>query len=181
MVLLLAAACVSRPTQLLNPGKARDASELTHWIAKGRIGVSGVEQSGSGGFTWTQQAERSSVQVQGPLGTGTLQMEFDGRQLSLHTADGAQYDADQALTELQARLGVAVPISELRYWLVGLAAPGNHAWSGTDNSVLEQSGWHIVYGPWLQQDTLGLPGKLVLTHDQLRIVMVVQQWQLNQP
>lgn len=178
MLALLNAACVTQPQRVSGSSTVGSAGELQTWSANGKIGVSGVEQSGSGSFSWHQQATLSKVQVRGPVGTGSLQITLNGTQLSMQSSDGAQYNAEQVLTELQTRLGVAVPVTQLRYWLLGVPGPGNFKWLET-NSVLEQDGWHIVYGEWLQHGALRVPAKLTLTREQLRIVMVVQGWQLD--
>lgn len=176
---LLVAACVTQPQRISGNSSAHNAGELRDWSASGKIGVSGVEQSGSGSFTWQQQTEQSKLSVRGPVGTGAMQITLDGAHLSMQSSDGAQYDAEQVLAELQTRLGVAVPVNQLRYWLLGVAGPGAHQWLDANNSVLEQDGWHIVYGEWLQRGALRVPAKLTLTREQLRIVMVVQNWRLD--
>lgn len=176
---LLNAACVTQPQRISGSSTAQQASELRGWVATGKIGVSGIEQSGSGGFTWTQLAERAQVQVRGPVGIGALEITMVDAQLHMQASDGTQYDADQVLAELEARLGVAVPVAQLRYWLLGVPGPGEHRWLDADNNELEQDGWHIGYVEWSQRGALRLPAKLILTRDQLRIVMVVQSWRLN--
>lgn len=176
-VLMLLGGCMTQ-SRIQGDSRVRDAGQLSHWTASGRIGVSGVEQSGSGSFNWAQQAAASTVQVHGPLGVGALQIDFDGSQLHLRASDGTQYDADQALSELEIRLGAALPVTQLRYWLIGLAAPGAHHWSD-DHQLLEQAGWRVAYSDWLQRHELQLPGRLVLTRESLRIVVVVQRWQVN--
>lgn len=176
---LALAACVTQPQRITGATQARAASELQLWTASGRIGVSGVEQGGSGGFTWVQQNDMSNLQLRGPVGVGSLAINMRGTQLSMQASDGTEYDAERALSELEVRLGAPVPIAQLRYWLVGLAAPGTHRWTDASSSVLEQDGWHISYSDWLQRDALRLPGKVILTRESLRIVIVVQAWRLQ--
>jgi outer membrane lipoprotein LolB len=175
---LLTAACVTQSQKITGNSAAHDATALRIWSASGKIGVSGIEQSGSGSFTWQQQADVSKLQVRGPVGTGSLHITLNGEHLSMQSSDGAQYDAEQVLAELETRLGVAVPVNQLRYWLLGVPGPGESHWLEADH-VLEQDGWHIVYGEWLQRGELRVPAKLTLTREQLRIVMVVQGWQLD--
>ncbi|MGC3982050.1 MAG: lipoprotein insertase outer membrane protein LolB [Steroidobacteraceae bacterium] len=177
--LLLLSACVTQTPRISGGSTARSVSELRDWTATGRIGVSSPEQSGSGGFTWTQQASASKVQLRGPVGVGSLVITSDGKNLSIQSSDGTQYDADAALAELQARLGAAIPVQQLRYWILGIAAPGAASNADASGNVLQQAGWRIEYGDWLQRDGLRLPAKLTLTREQLRIVMVVQSWQLE--
>jgi outer membrane lipoprotein LolB len=177
-IALLNAACVTQPQRVSGNSAAHSVGELSKWSASGKIGVSGIEQSGSGSFTWQQQANVSKLQVRGPVGVGSLQIALNGTQLSMQSSDGTQYNAEQVLSELETRLGAAVPVNQLRYWLLGLPGPGKFQWDET-NTALEQDGWHIVYGEWLQRGELRVPAKVTLTREQLRIVMVVQSWQLE--
>lgn len=176
-MLTLNAACVTQAPRIIGADRVGGASELRDWTASGRLGVSGTAQSGSGGFTWIQEDALSSVQVRGPVGVGSLRIDMEGERLSMRSSDGVQYDAEQVLAELEVRLGVALPIARLRYWLLGLAAPGAHRWSVPER-ILEQDGWLIEYGEWLQRAPLRLPARLILTRERLRLVIVVQQWQL---
>lgn len=182
LVCTLLAGCATQTSRITGANAAHSAAELSNWTASGKIGITGIEQSGSGNFNWAQQSNRSAVHFSGPLGMSALQIEFDGKQLTLSAADGTHYDAEQALDELQQRLGIAIPIMQLRYWMLGIAAPqdvsGAPQWLPS-NTELQQAGWRIVYADWLQRGALRLPGKLTLTHDQLRVVMVVQSWRLD--
>ncbi len=177
-LLMLNAACVTQPQRIVGASVARDAGELQAWTASGRIGVSGVEQSGSGSFTWNQQADISDVQVRGPVGIGSLLIRMQGQGVTVQASNGAQYDADAAMSELALRLGAPVPVAQLRYWVRGLAAPGAHQWS-EPGTALEQQGWQIRYSDWSQRDALRLPGRVVLNREQVRIVIVVQEWRLT--
>ena len=44
------------------------------------------------------------------------------------TSDGRKLESDAAWNELEARLGAPVPAGNLRFWMLGLAAPGEHQW-----------------------------------------------------
>lgn len=176
-LLLLNAACITQPQRIVGTSAVRDAGELRDWTASGRMGISGVEQAGSGGFTWRQQADISDLQVRGPMGMGLLAIHLQGQRLTLQASDGTQYDAAQALAELEQRLGAPVPVAQLRYWVLGLAAPGVHQWLAP-STTLTQEGWQIRYSDWLQRGALRLPGKVILSREQVRIVIVVQEWQL---
>jgi|GEM_PF-2224774 len=177
MLAILSAACVTQQ-RVTGDSAARNVGELHNWSANGKIGVSGIEQSGSGSFTWQQQSDVSKLLVRGPVGVGSMQIMLNGTQLSMQSSDGAQYNAEQVLNQLETRLGVPLPVNQLRYWLLGVPGPGKFQWSEA-NAVLEQDGWRIAYGEWQQHGELRVPIKLTLTREQLRIVMVVQSWQLG--
>ncbi len=178
VVLMMVAGCATRPALINGATGVNTAEALQHWTASGRLGVSGVEQAGSGAFTWQQRSTEGTLDVRGPVGSGALHIITNGEVLNMQASDGAQYDAEQVLQELELRLGAAVPIRQLRYWLLGLAAPGS-ASRRELSDVLEQDGWRIAYSEWAQRGQLRLPTRMIMTHQQLRVVMVIQRWQLE--
>ena len=169
--------CVTRP-QLITGGTAVSAEQLSDWRAAGRLGVSSTLQSGSGAFTWWQTPQRSEVSLRGPAGIGAMQVTLSDGQINLRSSDGQSYDAAAALAELQQRLGMALPLTELSYWLRGVAAPGDAHWNDA-HDVLTQQGWRIAYSEWSERGALRLPVKLTVQRDELRIIAKIQQWQLS--
>ncbi|MGH8186525.1 MAG: lipoprotein insertase outer membrane protein LolB, partial [Steroidobacteraceae bacterium] len=129
-----------------------DLRELDRWQARGRLGVSGPENGGSGSFDWQQRGDRSEVQIRGPVGVGSVRLQLRGDparpDLTLETSRGQRLEEEAAWNELEARLGAPVPAGSLRYWMLGLAAPGDHRWHEENSEgvvTLEQDGWRIDY------------------------------------
>lgn len=180
VLLVLQSACVSQPERIVGTSTAHSVNELTRWQASGRIGISTPERSGSGGFIWQQDQRNSQIQLRGPVGTGSLSVLIEeGSLLRLLASDGTAYDAEIAVQQLQDQLGADLPVAQLRFWLMGIAAPGDHQWHDADKNELEQAGWQISYQQWTQRHDLRLPIKLVLMRDEVRIVLVVQTWSLS--
>ena len=109
-----------------------DLNDLQRWQAHGRLGISGPESGGSGSFDWQQRGDRADVQIRGPVGVGSVRLQMRGAapnpDLRLETGDGRVLESTAAWDELEARLGAQVPAGNLRYWMLGLAAPGEHRW-----------------------------------------------------
>jgi outer membrane lipoprotein LolB len=159
---------------------------LDHWQARGRIGISGTEGGGSGTFEWQQQADVAKVQIRGPVGIGSVQLQVQGDaanpQLQLKTGDGATLESDAAWSELEARLGANLPAGNLRYWLLGLAAPGEHEWSAANDAgetSLQQQGWRIDYQRYSNEFGAKLPSRLRATSGSARVRIVIDRWQLD--
>lgn len=181
---LLLSACATRETRIEGPANSQLASELRNWSAQGRIAVVSGVQSGSGGFTWTQRDADLTIQLRGPVGVGSLTVSLQNEVPHITTSEGQQYDANEALSELQARLGAPIPIAQLRYWLRALPAPGAYQWLTGPNKVLQQDGWRIEYNELAHRGPLQLPTRLNATQvdangGALRIRVVIERWQLQ--
>ncbi|WP_235936800.1 lipoprotein insertase outer membrane protein LolB [Steroidobacter agaridevorans] len=185
-VFLLAAGCATTPKA---PGTAipADLKDLDRWQARGRLGVSGPDNGGSGSFEWRQRGDVSNVDIRGPVGIGGVHLELSGTggnpNLILETSDGLKLESDAAWDELQNRLGTSVPAGNLRYWMLGLAAPGEHRWRDeNENGVttLEQGGWRIDYQRYSTEPGARVPMRITATSGDARVRIVVDRWQLGQ-
>jgi outer membrane lipoprotein LolB len=172
------AACTTTPSA---PETAtRDAIDLRDWQASGRIAVSGTAAGGSGSFVWSQQGGEATVQMRGPVGIGGLRLTLTEQSLRVATADGQEFVAEEAEAELAARLGASVPAQDLRYWLVGVAAPGEHQWSkAVDTATLTQHDWRIDYQRFGVTSGVRLPLKLVAVSGPAKVRIVIDKWKVK--
>jgi outer membrane lipoprotein LolB len=181
---LLLAGCATAPRHV--PGEPIAIERLERWQAHGRIGVSGPEGGGSGSFDWRQNDDEAKVQIRGPVGIGSVRLNVRGDvnhpRIELQTGDGTTLESDAAWTELEARLGARLPAGNLRYWLLGLAAPGEHRWSGASDAgeaSLEQQGWRIDYQRYSNELGARLPMRLRASSGDARVRIVIDRWQLG--
>ena len=89
--------------------------------------VSPSPRSGQGfsaSLRYQQSLGSSNLALDGPLGIGGLRVELDGEDISIATSRGEKLDGEAARAELERRLGFALPLAELRWWLLGIPAPG---------------------------------------------------------
>lgn len=164
------------------PAPPADPQQLQTWRATGRIGVSGEGGGGSGSFDWQQQADAANVQIRGPIGIGSVTLQLSGDpdnpQLRLQTGDQL-LESEQAVAELEARLGAAVPAGRLRYWMLGVAAPGAHQWSPPQPNgatVLEQDGWRIDYQRYSDEFGVRVPMRIQASSGTARVRIVIDRW-----
>ena len=186
-LLLLCAGCASTPRQPTGVPANVDLAQLDQWQAHGRLGVSGPETGGSGSFDWQQRGDRTDLQIRGPVGVGSVRLQLRGDpaspDLKLETADGRKLESTDAWNELQSRLGAQVPAGSLRYWILGLAAAGEHLWheAAPDGSVtLEQGGWRIDYQRYSTEPGARVPVKMSASNGAARVRIVVDSWRLGQ-
>lgn len=179
--------CASAPPSITD--LPADLTQLQHWEARGRIGVSGGGQGGSGSFDWLQARNNADVHIRGPIGIGSIRLQMSGSaenpELRLETGNGQTFAADTAWRELQLRLGTRVPAEKLRYWMLGVPAPGDHQWvearagdpASNDRAVLEQDGWRIEYR-YADALSARLPQRILASSGDARVRIVVDRWSL---
>ena len=177
----LLAGCASVPTTPESvPPPPSGAAPPTAWEASGRIGIVAGEQAGSAQLRWRQSGSASLVSLRGPLGVGALEIESDGTALVVTDAGGRRFDAEAAQALLEARLGVTLPIAELRWWMVGLAAPESPAVvedaPQSPLRTIEQAGWRVGYDGFVRSAGHALPSRMEAERGPVRLKAVIDRW-----
>ena len=141
----------------------------------------------SGSFDWQQRGDRAEVQIRGPVGIGSVKLQVQGGaadpELTLQTSDGGKLEAQAAWDELESRLGAAVPAGSLRFWMLGIAAPGEHQWHEQDPQgivTLEQDGWRIDYQRYSDDAGAHVPVRIRASSGDTKVRIVVDRWKLGQ-
>jgi outer membrane lipoprotein LolB len=181
----LLAACqpLTRPTPPAGTWAERKTQleAASRWRFDGRVAISGVESGGSAGIRWKQSESRSTVSVFGALGAGGLEIAVDGNHLRVRTSRGESVVDDEARQVIEERLGVPLPLEELRYWLIGIAAPGSEATEvlGENQrlSALSQQGWEVHFTEYQAVAGDLLPARLDAMHEGVRVRLRISRWQ----
>ena len=118
------AGCATPPRPAA-PYVAPDPAAFPSWIASGRMAVAAHGDGGSGSFEWRQVGDVSTLSLAGPLGAGAMRVTIAGEEPSVVDGDGRALDPEQTRDFLRRRLGTDLPWGELRYWMLGLPAPGS--------------------------------------------------------
>lgn len=183
-------ACIGVPTKELNTGfsernwgiRRSNLAAVQNFVLKGRVAESGVA-GGRGDLDWTQAGERLDLRITGPLGVGALAISGDGRKTEIRSKDGVIETANPQRT-MQERLGWSLPLAQVRYWALGVPAPGVP--DDQPREVLlddvgralrfEQYGWRIEYTEYQTVNSLSLPRKLTLADGSRSFRLVIDEW-----
>jgi outer membrane lipoprotein LolB len=148
------------------------------WDLGARAAVAINTQGWQAALNWRQRGQSSELHLSGPLGVGAVVLRLNGAGLSV---DGGA-PGPATLAPLRERLGFDVPLAQLRYWLLGIPDPAS-AYVVARNSAdraqhLEQAGWAIDYDRYAPNHGDFLPAHLVLTRADVRVRIVIDQWNL---
>lgn len=184
LALVTLAACqpLTRPTQPAGswPERKAQLQSASRWRFDGRVAISGVESGGSAGIRWKQADARSSVSVFGALGAGGLNILLDAGHLHVKTSRGEAVDDDEAARVIEERLGAPLPLAELRYWLLGVSAPGSESTEvlGENQrlSALAQQGWEVHFAEYQAVGGDLLPARVDAQRDQVRVKLRISRW-----
>jgi outer membrane lipoprotein LolB len=182
--LLLVCGCVTQPLRLPAPAPwpehRTSLQRLASFDLRGRVAVAAGSDGFNGALRWLQRDARTQLDLNGPLGFGAVRVESEGTQFTLRTSRGERLDAESARAELDRRLGFSLPLSSLRYWILGVPDPALPAAEtvGPQQRLdrLEQAGWQVDYQKYVLFKGSWFPQRLTATRADLRVRLVVDQW-----
>jgi outer membrane lipoprotein LolB len=157
-------------------------TERSDWSLEGRLAVNHEADGGSGAFRWDRRGDGDWMDFHGALGRGAWRLSADRNGAELVLADGTAYRGSTVDELLSRQFGLDMPVSELVWWVRGLAAPGEVeamvlSESGLP-SVIRQSGWLIEFERYRDTGGIELPGKISAGKDDSRVKLVIRTWSL---
>ncbi|MCK4841334.1 MAG: outer membrane lipoprotein LolB [Methylococcales bacterium] len=145
-----------------------------NWSFVGRVAISDKNNSLSASINWQHQKEQDNIELAGPFGQGrTLIMLADEGVVIDYGDKRLEYmgDKDQIVS---MHLGVRVPVSALRYWVLGLVAPNNEY--RDQEQGFEQAGWLVKYQQMQNVGQYILPRKIRVEQGNSRVKLIINQW-----
>ena len=180
---LLAATLAGCAVAPVAPTVVPDPDRLPAWTASGRMALAANGEGGSGSFTWRQRSAEATLSLRGPLGAGAIEVVTDGRTLAVTDAEGRHVGDERAQAMLRQRLGTELPLNELRFWMLGVAAPGSAAnvadAATAPRRVIEQSGWRIDYDSFQAAAGYSVPERFTATQGAVRLKVIVDDWRID--
>ena len=155
---------------------------LHDWRLTGRLGIQTGHEGWHVSLDWQQHNGDYTIHLTAPLGQGSLLLQGDAASVTLQTSEGETLSAEDAGLLLYQQFGWKVPVASLRYWVLGLPAPGEAIESLDEYgrlSHLQQSGWEIEFLDYATQQGVELPGRVFVSNHLAKVRLVIGQWQLS--
>lgn len=152
---------------------------VDHFTLQARVssgGVFGVR----GNLHWLQDGDNFQMRVAGPFGIGAASINGRGKQIEIRTTKRT-FTTEDPERDLHDRLGWTFPVLHLRYWVLGVPAPGSAAKVDFDRdgrlTNLEQDDWTMEVSEYQPAGRrLELPRKFEVWNEEVRIKVVVDAW-----
>jgi outer membrane lipoprotein LolB len=161
-------------------------AQLDRWQLNGRLAVRTASDGSTANIQWVQDGDDAyAIEFSGPFGQGAAAVRAAAGVVTMELPDQPMVAAADAETLLASQLGWTIPVSGLRYWILGVPAPDAPAETVLDNDgllvELSQSGWRAEYQRYKPVDGVMLPGKVTLTHAEVRLRFVIDRWRVTAP
>lgn len=156
---------------------------LKSWTAVGKLSIRSEDDAWVAALNWRQDGDAYRIRLGGPLGQGGLELIGDSSGVTLKTADKKTYTADDPEQLLFETVGWRIPLSGLRYWILGRTEPqvpvdAIHINTAGRVLMVEQSGWQVRYLRYNDFERMILPTKASLETDRLSAKVLVTRWTL---
>lgn len=188
LLALALAGCKTVPAPVPDVGPGADApwpqqyealAALDRYSLSGRVAVAASGEGFTANLRFQRLPDRSEMILDGPMGIGGYRITLDREGLQVFASNGERLDGAAARAEMERRLGVALPIEELHWWLLGVPAPGpaerNQAPSG-EIPDFRQNDWHVSVQARMPALGFSLPQRLTAEREGARLKLLVEQW-----
>jgi len=178
--LLVACAGIPRGGQIssVNP------TAVTSFELRGRINVRVEKDAYPGRVRWQHTARTDELWFYSPIGTTVAHLRQDETGALLVSSDGREYRAATLRKLTNQILGWDLPLEALPFWVRGVEWPeASKPTEAFDDrgqlKSLNQAGWEVAYLDWAPAGVKGLPSKLDLQGERLRMRLLIEQWKVS--
>ncbi|MFK5948080.1 MAG: lipoprotein insertase outer membrane protein LolB [Methylococcales bacterium] len=179
IVMLQLVSCANmqeKPVSAFDLSARENLYSKTEWSFTGRIVIFDKENSMSANLTWKHTEKKEKIILSGLFGMGKTRITLTPGQTEIESeGERAIYYGD-ANSVIYSRLGIQVPVTALKFWVLGLVDPD--AIYLKKEAGFEQYGWKITY---LQMKFIAgyeLPRKIRVEQDGTKVKLIVSQWDI---
>jgi outer membrane lipoprotein LolB len=166
------------------PVSSVDATTVDAFQLDGRINLRVEKQGYPGRVRWRHSPHADELWFYSPLGATVAQLRQDASGALLITSDGREHRAGDLQELAFDVLGWDLPLAGLPYWVRGLEWPDVPTQEETFDQqgrlrYLAQAGWQVSYLDWAPAGVAGLPSKLDVNGERLRMRLLVEKWSVR--
>lgn len=161
-----------------------DPAQVKAFDLTGRVNVRVERKAYPGRIHWLHTSASDEIWLYSPVGSGVARMRQDASGALLVASDGKEYRADDLQHLARKELGWDLPLTGLQYWVRGQTWPGEKVTTQEQDTsgrlkALKQGSWQVTYLDWSPAGIAGLPSKLEVIGENLRMRLVIDRWKLD--
>ena len=149
----------------------------TKWSFSGRIALADKNESFSAAIMWSHKDEKDELEVSGPFGQGRTVIVIDKHSVVIDYGDERLQYFGSVDALVSRQLGVAMPVSALKYWVLGLVEPET-AYVMQGRGFI-QSKWLVSYLGMQQVGVESLPRKFRAERERTKLKLIIDQWDVD--
>lgn len=162
--------------------RAVEPAQVAAFELDGRFNLRLPREALPGRVRWQHAPAVDELWFYSPVGSAVARLRQDAGGALLVTGDGQEYRAGDLRQLAGDVLGWDLPLEHLHYWVLGLPGPGaaDQELDGEGRPVrIRQAGWEVTYLDWAPAGIAGLPSKLDVKGERLRMRLVVDDWKVR--
>ncbi len=171
------------PEDLWEVRQARLAC-MDRWQLEGRMALATDDDGWNANLRWEQDNQRFRMRLSGPFGSGAFRLAGDEGRFRIEHGGETRFYLSSPEDVLERELGASIPVSGLRYWVLGGLQPQREADYELDSegrlTRLEQSGWSIRYRSYRDYNGEQLPRHVTAERPGIRVRLVADEWILDE-
>lgn len=181
--LFLSGCATTQKPHIKPPTEKKTITSLETWSFRGKLGVKHAQEGVNASLFWEQDKEEYHIRLTGPLGQGGLEITGNTNRVVVIDQKGHQVETNSVETFLHQRLGWALPVKSLPYWIKGIPAPSSTFKADYfDNKTLKtlsQQGWEINYLEYMGTSKGLLPNRFALHRQDTHLRVVIKTWKVD--
>lgn len=179
VIATILASCTSIPDKLdssFDLGLREDLYRKDAWLFSGRMSVVDEKHAVSASIEWRHHNKKEEIKLSGPFSLGKVRVVLTETDVEIDSAGKQVNYAGNVDDVVSTELGVAVPVSVLKYWVLGVTDPDSQYMPMVDGFV--QHGWRVRYIQMQNKGGYDLPKKIIIELRETRLKLIIDHWDM---
>lgn len=166
------------PEMAYQPTSAQnELYDLQNWAFEGRVAITSKNDAWNANINWEHSSTEDLIKLSGPLGQGGASIQVNSNGVTIDQGGGDVKSSADVENFINQQVGLAVPVSSLRYWVIGL--PDKSQSVVAIDKGFEQAGWKNQYKTMQSVGNHVFPRNMTVTGETVKLKLFIDQWILD--
>ena len=155
-------------------------TKLDAWQFEGRLVVKTLKDSRHANLQWSHSIELDKLQLSGPFGQGATQILIYPDSIQITNSNGKIEVSENPERALERLFGFKVPLSALKYWVLGVTEPNAKNCIEIDANGFLRKIWHQDWEVFIKKyrslHKYTVPKLIEIKNDDVVFKLVIDRW-----